>query len=160
MGVLRIDHPDIEEFIRCKQNTSKLTNFNISVAVTDEFMGCLRTGQPFELKWGGRVYRTVDAKALWSEIMRSTWDYAEPGVLFIDTMNKMNNLNYCETLAATNPCAEQPLPPDGACLLGSFNLVKYLQDTGNSPWEDGTKEYSFNYSQFKADIPPRCPSYG
>jgi ribonucleoside-diphosphate reductase alpha chain len=152
MGVLRIDHPDIEEFIRCKQNTNRLTNFNISVGVTDEFMACLREGTPFPLRWGGRVYRLVDAKALWAEIMRATWDYAEPGVLFIDTMNKMNNLNYCEVLAATNPCAEQPLPPNGACLLGSFNLVKYLHQEGGIHAEQDDP-WSFDHKLFEADIP-------
>jgi len=126
MGVLRIDHPDIEEFITCKQNSHGLTNFNISIAITDEFMVAVEEGTAFHLKFGGRVYKTVDARALWDKIMRSTWEWAEPGVLFIDTINRMNNLWYCETIAATNPCAEQPLPPNGACLLGSFNLVKYI----------------------------------
>ena len=147
MGVLRIDHPDIEEFIRAKQNTTKLTNFNISVGVTDEFMDCLKNDKPFSLRWGGRVYRQVSAKALWSELMRSTWDYAEPGVLFIDTINRMNNLAYCEELAATNPCAEQPLPPNGACLLGSFNLVRYLKITALRPY------WQFDYEKFISDIP-------
>jgi ribonucleoside-diphosphate reductase alpha chain len=160
MGVLRIDHPDIEEFVRCKQNTNRLTNFNISVGVTDEFMVALRTGASFDLRWGGRKYKSISSTALWNEIMRATWDYAEPGVLFIDTMNKMNNLNYCETLAATNPCAEQPLPPDGACLLGSFNLVKYVipkmvvepvTDEGLGPeYQDG---WEFDHELFESDIP-------
>lgn len=144
MGVLRIDHPDIEEFIEAKQNDSRLTNFNISVAVTDEFMDRLRDGDPFPLRFGSRVYRSVDPRALWDKLMRATWDWAEPGVIFIDTMNKKNNLWYCETIAATNPCAEQPLPPYGACLLGSFNLVKYV---------DGFKDiWSFNFDQFIEDI--------
>lgn len=146
MGVLRIDHPDIEEFIRAKQNTNKLTNFNISIAVTDAFMQALSVGGTFDLAWGGRTYKTVSAPALWAEIMRATWEYAEPGVLFIDTINKTNNLAYCETLAATNPCAEQPLPPNGACLLGSFNLVKYLLN-------DPMYGPRFDYHKFKEDIP-------
>lgn len=104
MGVLRVDHPDIEEFLHAKQNTDKLTGFNISIAVTDEFMEAAMTGRTFYLRWGGEVYKEVDAAALWESIMRSTWDWAEPGVLFIDTINNMNNLWYCETLAATNPC--------------------------------------------------------
>ena len=145
MGVLRIDHPDVEEFIRAKQNSNKLTNFNISVAVTDEFMEALRQDTTFDLKWGGRVYKTVSASALWSEIMRATWEYAEPGVLFIDQINQMNNLWYAETLASTNPCAEQPLPPNGACLLGSFNLVKYLKK------EDD--KYKLNGQKLWGDIP-------
>ena len=145
MAVLRVDHPDIEEFIRSKQNSTNLTNFNISVGVTDEFMAAVENDTSFDLKFDGRIYKTVRATALWNEIMRSTWDWAEPGVLFIDTINKMNNLWYCETIAATNPCAEQPLPPNGACLLGSFNLVKYVEEI-----EDG---YKFNLNRMIADIP-------
>lgn len=128
MGVLRIDHPDIEQFITAKQNSTSLTGFNISVGVTDEFMRCLKEERPFPLTYEGKVYKEVDPVALWDMIMRSTWDWAEPGVLFIDTINKMNNLHYCETIAATNPCGEQPLPAYGACLLGSFNLTKYVWD--------------------------------
>ena len=126
MGVLRIDHPDIEEFVRAKQNNKALTNFNISVAVTDKFMKALKSGDTFDLVWEGKVVKTIDPSLLWDEIMRGTWDYAEPGVLFIDTINKENNLSYCETISATNPCGEQPLPPYGACLLGSWNCTKYV----------------------------------
>lgn len=104
MGVLRVDHPDIEEFIRAKQNTDKLTGFNISIGVTDEFMRAVKSGTSFDLRWEGRVYKTVDAKILWETIMRSTWDWAEPGVIFLDTVNRMNNLSYCEKIVATNPC--------------------------------------------------------
>ena len=143
MGVLRIDHPDIEEFIRAKQNDGRLKNFNISVAVTDAFMEALENDEAFDLVWEGKVVDTIDPSALWDEIMRATWEWAEPGVLFIDTINQHNNLNYCETIAATNPCGEQPLPPYGACLLGSFNLVKYI--------DNDYKE--FNWDQFKHDIP-------
>lgn len=145
MGVLRVDHPDIEEFIRAKQNTTNLTNFNVSVGVTDDFMEAVEKDTFFDLTWGGRKYRSIRARALWDTIMRSTWDWAEPGVLFIDTINTYNNLWYCETIAATNPCAEQPLPPNGACLLGSFNLVKYLRLDGN--------DFTFDWDQFRADIP-------
>lgn len=126
MGVLRVDHPDIEDFIRAKHDQHTLSGFNMSIAITDEFMECLDSGKPFPLQWGGQQYREVDAAALWDSIMRSTWDWAEPGVLFIDTINRMNNLWYCEKIAATNPCGEQPLPPYGACLLGSFNATRYL----------------------------------
>ncbi len=147
MGVLRVDHPDIEEFIHAKQNATALTGFNISVAVTDEFMECIEGGLPFALRWGGEVYKEIDARALWDMIMRSTWDWAEPGVIFIDTINRMNNLWYCETIAATNPCGEQPLPPYGACLLGSFNLPQYLTRTG-------IQAYRFNFDQFAQDIGP------
>ena len=142
MAVLRVDHPDIEEFVRCKQNSVALTQFNISIGITDEFMMAVINNTEFELKFEGRVYKRVSAVALWDEIMRSTWDWAEPGVLFIDTINQWNNLGYIERIAATNPCAEQPLPPYGACLLGSFNLVKYVLLNGE-----------FDYAQLRADIP-------
>jgi len=133
MGILRVDHPDIEEFIHAKQNDNKLSRFNLSIAVTDEFMGAVDGGSLFPLRFEGEVYRLVNARALWETIMRSTWDWAEPGVVFIDTINKENNLQYCETIAATNPCSEQPLPPFGACLLGSFNLVRYLRHRKGKP---------------------------
>ncbi len=126
MGVLRIDHPDIVEFIHAKSVANALTGFNVSVAVTDEFMECLEVGKPFTLRFAGQPIREIDPLQLWDTLMRNTWDYAEPGVLFIDTISKYNNLWYCENIAATNPCGEQPLPPFGACLLGSFNLPAYL----------------------------------
>ena len=144
MGVLRIDHPDVELFIRAKRNEDQLRGFNISVGVTDAFMEALdQEDDSFDLVFEGRVYRTVSARKLWDEIMRSTWDWAEPGVLFIDRINADNNLWYCETIAATNPCGEQPLPPHGACLLGSFNLTQYVLED----------EAQFDWDQFKSDIP-------
>ena len=146
MGVLSVHHPDIEEFIRAKQNTSSLTNFNVSIGITDDFMEAVEANAGFDLVWGGKKYRTINARNLWNEIMRSTWDWAEPGVLFIDRINEMNNLWYCETIAATNPCAEQPLPPNGACLLGSFNLVRYIK-------LDEEDELCFDLKQFSLDIP-------
>ena len=145
MGVLRVDHPDIEEFVTAKNNMTELTDFNISVGVTDKFMTAVKDGTDFDLVFNGEVRKTVDARALWDKIMRSTWDWAEPGILFIDRINKKNNLHYCETIAATNPCGEQPLPPNGACLLGSFNLVKYVIE------HDG--KYVFNMNQLRNDIP-------
>jgi len=150
MGVLRVDHPDIEEFIKAKNNSTTLTQFNVSVGITDEFMDAVIHDKMFDLKFEGKRYKTVRARYLWDEILRSTWDWAEPGVLFIDTINKKNNLGYCETIAATNPCGEQPLPPYGACLLGSFNLVKYIywQHAGES------SGYTFDYEQLKHDIAP------
>lgn len=151
MGVLRVDHPDIEAFINAKHNEDQLTGFNLSVAITDEFMECLASGKPFALKWGGQTYQEVDAAALWDNIMRSTWDWAEPGVLFIDTINRMNNLWYCETITATNPCAEQPLPPYGACLLGSFNVVKYL--TPKTLYVVGGPRYELDWDKLAADVP-------
>ena len=146
MGVLRVDHPDIEEFIRAKNNSTDLTQFNISVGVTDEFMEAVQSDSDFDLKFDGRVYKTVRAKALWDDILRSTWDWAEPGILFIDRINQKNNLWYCEYIAATNPCGEQPLPPYGACLLGSLNLTQYV-----GILEDGTRV--FNYELLVHDLP-------
>lgn len=151
MGVLRVDHPDIEEFVHAKQNSTTLTNFNISIAITDRFMECLASGEEFPLTWGGEIYRMIDPQALWEQIMRSTWDWAEPGVLFIDRINEMNNLYYCETISATNPCAEQPLPPFGACLLGSFNLTKYMRPI--NPGAKGPGSFNFNTELLRADIP-------
>lgn len=174
MGVMRIDHPDVLDFVHSKQpsteqralwraiesmpagperdgawwalqQTLKLTGFNISLAISDEFMEAKYAGKNFDLRFNGRVYNTIDPNELWESVMRSTWDWAEPGVLFIDTINKMNNLYYCETIAATNPCGEQPLPPFGACLLGSFNLPRYLVRTLMG-WE-------FDWDLFRADIP-------
>lgn len=147
MGVLRVDHPDIEEFVESKQNTHNLTQFNISIGVTDAFMDAVINDKMFDLVFDGRVHKTIRAKALWDKILRSTWDWAEPGILFIDRINKKNNLWYAETIAATNPCGEQPLPPYGACLLGSWNLVKYVYKDENGKWQ-------FNYDQLIHDIPP------
>ena len=149
MAVLRVDHPDIETFIRAKNNSTELTQFNMSVGVTDEFMQAVKDDTDFDLVFEGQVYRTVSATALWDDILRSTWDWAEPGILFIDRINKKNNLHYCETIAATNPCGEQPLPPNGACLLGSFNLVKYVKHNGIQSGDIAT----FDYEKLKADIP-------
>jgi len=137
MAVLRIDHPDIMEFIRCKQNENRLNGFNISIGVTDEFMRALEKDDMFSLKFRGRAYGKIKAKPLWEMVMQSNWDWSEPGVLFIDRINEMNNLWYCETINATNPCGEQPLPAYGACLLGSFNLAAYLV-----PSESAVGEYN------------------
>jgi ribonucleoside-diphosphate reductase alpha chain len=145
MGVLRVDHPDIEKYIRAKNNSTDLTGFNISVGVTDAFMEAVKTNSQFDLVFEDRVYSTVNARALWDDILRSTWDWAEPGILFIDRINRKNNLHYCEKIVATNPCGEQPLPPYGACLLGSFNLTKYVVQY------DG--KYVFNMNMLKTDIP-------
>lgn len=156
MAVLPINHPDIETYIKAKQpspqvqvlwdmvaemdddnpekglstmalqQTLKLTGFNLSIAVYDKFMEHLATGKPYPLEFQGRKFRDIDPVALWDSIMRSTWDWAEPGALFMDTINRMNNLYYCEVIAAPNPCAEQPGPANMACLLGAFNMVKYV----------------------------------
>lgn len=147
MGILRVDHPDIEEFIHAKQNNHRLTGFNISVAITDEFMQAVIADTDFTLRFDNTNYRTVHARTLWNALMRSTYDWAEPGVIFIDRINEMNNLWYCEQIRATNPCGEQPLPPFGACLLGSFNLTQYL----SGPNIEG--KYTFDWEKFYLDIP-------
>ncbi len=132
MACLRVDHPDIEDFITAKRTPGRLSNFNLSVLASDAFMAAVAADADWQLMFGGVTYRTVKAKALWDTIMRSTYNYAEPGVIFIDRINQQNNLGYCETISATNPCGEQPLPPYGACLLGSINLAKLIRN----PFED------------------------
>lgn len=146
MAAMRVDHPDIEEYVRAKQNRDKLTTLNTSVGITDAFMQAVRYDKPFNLVFEGKTYKTIRALDLWEEIMRSTWNWAEPGVLFIDRINDMNNLYYCENITTTNPCGEQPLPPNGACLLGSLNLVRYIHQC-----MDGA--YWFNWGQFRRDMP-------
>jgi ribonucleoside-diphosphate reductase alpha chain len=126
MATLRCDHPDIEAFVDAKSDAARLRNFNLSVLVTDAFIAAVRNGAPWNLVFDGKVYRTIEARALWDRIMRATYDYAEPGVVFIDRINAENNLAYCEEISCTNPCGEQPLPPYGACLLGSINLARLI----------------------------------
>jgi ribonucleoside-diphosphate reductase alpha chain len=128
MATLRCDHPDIEAFVDAKADPARLRNFNLSVLVTDAFIAAVRSGAPWDLVFEGKVYRTVDARTLWDRIMRATYDYAEPGVVFIDRINAENNLSYCETIYSTNPCGEEPLPPYGACLLGSINLARLIEE--------------------------------
>ena len=148
MGVMRVDHPDVEEFINAK-NDGSLSNFNMSVAVTDAFMRAVEADgmfdlvhsvQPFDDTGHGQrvdgawIYKTVRARYLWNQIMQSTSDHAEPGVIFIDRVNRDNNLSYCETIAASNPCGEQFLPAYGCCDLGSMNLTRFIADPfGDAP---------------------------
>ncbi len=127
MGILRCDHPDIEEFISAKRANARLQMFNLSVAITEKFIQAVRADADWDLLFKGKVYKTIRARALWNQIMQSTYDYAEPGFILIDRINQLNNLYYCEEICATNPCGEQPLPPYGACLLGSINLPKFVR---------------------------------
>ncbi|MHC8508621.1 MAG: adenosylcobalamin-dependent ribonucleoside-diphosphate reductase [Rhodospirillales bacterium] len=128
MAVMRCDHPDIEAFIEAKRAPGRLRMFNLSVLVTDAFMQAVKEDAAWELTFGGTAYKSLPARELWDKIMRATYAYAEPGVIFIDRINRLNNLNYCETIHATNPCGEQPLPPYGACLLGSVNLARMVEN--------------------------------
>ena len=129
MATMRCDHPDIEGFIEAKRDPARLRMFNLSVLITDPFMAAVKADGPWDLAFEGKVYRTLPARDLWNRIMQSTFEFAEPGVIFIDRINAMNNLNYCETIAATNPCGEQPLPPYGACLLGSINMATLVTNS-------------------------------
>ena len=133
MATLRCDHPDIEGFIEAKLEPGRLRMFNLSVLVTDAFMKAVEENAPWELSFGGAdgaktTWKVLPARELWDKIMRATYAYAEPGVIFIDRINRRNNLYYCEEITATNPCGEQPLPPYGACLLGSINLASLVDE--------------------------------
>ncbi len=133
MGCLRIDHPDIEAFIDAKRDGARLRNFNLSVLVSDAFMAALAADADWPLVFEGQAMGSVRAADLWRRLMRATFDAAEPGVIFIDRVNALNNLAYCETILASNPCGEQMLPPYGACLLGSINLARLVA----TPFRDG-----------------------
>ena len=146
MATLRCDHPDIEDFIVAKQDPARLRMFNLSVLVTDPFMAAVRDDTDWDLVFDGKPVRTVRARDLWDRIMRATYDYAEPGVIFIDRINALNNLSYCETISATNPCGEQPPPPYGACLLGSINLARLVRD----PFDDTARMDEEELSQLVA----------
>ena len=135
MGCLRIDHPDIEDFIDAKRDPARFRNFNLSVLVTDGFMSALGSDDEWPLMFDGETIRTVRARELWERLMRSTYDVAEPGVIFIDRVNTQNNLAHCEAISASNPCGEQMLPPYGACLLGSINLARLV----DRPFEAGAR---------------------
>ncbi|HVH73392.1 MAG TPA: adenosylcobalamin-dependent ribonucleoside-diphosphate reductase [Stellaceae bacterium] len=128
MATLRCDHPDIEAFVEAKHEPGRLRMFNLSVLVTDAFMQAVEENAPWQLAFDGTAWKVLPARELWDKIMRATYAYAEPGVIFIDRINRSNNLHYCETITSTNPCGEQPLPPYGACLLGSINLARLVLD--------------------------------
>src|SRR5260221_4084680 len=128
MATLRCDHPDIEAFVEAKKEPGRLRMFNLSVLVTDAFMQAVEENASWQLTFNGTVHHSLPARALWGKIMRATYAYAEPGVIFIDRINHRNPLYYCEEISATNPCGEQPLPPYGACLLGSINLASLVVD--------------------------------
>lgn len=145
MGIMDVWHPDIEAFIDAKMIKDAYRQFNLSVGVTDDFMRCVEANQSWRLSFAGRTYKEIPARYLWEKITKNAYYSAEPGVIFIDRLNSHNNLHYCESIEATNPCSEQPLPPYGLCLLGSFNLVAYLY-----PSTEG--RFSFNYSTFIEDI--------
>jgi ribonucleoside-diphosphate reductase alpha chain len=132
MATMRCDHPDIESFIDAKQEPGRLRMFNLSVLVTDAFMQAVKEDASWELTFKGVTHKSLPARDLWNRIMRATYAYAEPGVIFIDRINRLNNLWYCEAINSTNPCGEQPLPPYGVCLLGSVNLARLVE----RPFED------------------------
>ncbi|WP_096702732.1 adenosylcobalamin-dependent ribonucleoside-diphosphate reductase [Magnetospirillum sp. 15-1] len=135
MATMRCDHPDIEAFIDAKREAGRLRMFNLSVLVTDPFMQAVKEDTSWELTFKGVTYKSLPARELWNKIMRATYSYAEPGVIFIDRINRLNNLSYCEDIHATNPCGEQPLPAYGVCLLGSINLARLV----DKPFEDAAR---------------------
>jgi ribonucleoside-diphosphate reductase alpha chain len=145
MGTLRCDHPDILEFIHAKRDPLRLRNFNVSVLVTDALIRAVKSDNEFALKFNDKVYKHIRAKDLWDAILQNTYDFAEPGVIFIDRVNELNPARAIETIAATNPCGEQPLPPYGACLLGSMNLTKYIAN----PFKIDSE---FMHNEFNRDV--------
>ncbi|MEX2616833.1 MAG: adenosylcobalamin-dependent ribonucleoside-diphosphate reductase [Alphaproteobacteria bacterium] len=142
MATMRCDHPDIEAFIDAKRDPGKLRMFNLSVLVTDAFIRAVKEDAGWDLRFDGAVYKSLRARALWDRIMHATYAYAEPGVVFIDRINERNNLHYCEAISATNPCGEQPLPPYGACDLGSINLARLIESpfTAEARLDEGELE--------------------
>lgn len=152
MGIMNVDHPDIEAFIDAKMERNAYRQFNFSVGVSDKFMEAISNSADWDLVHNGHVYKTIDAGILWEKITKNAYYSAEPGVIFIDRLNSHNNLHYCEHIEATNPCSEQPLPPYGLCLLGSFNLVAYLQRID-------ANQISFNYPAYVEDIKTFVEAY-
>lgn len=144
MGIMDVSHPDVMDFITAKKGleNEELTKFNISVAISDEFLGAVKRGEDWTFKFDGKEYGTRPAQEVMDAITKNAYDYAEPGVIFIDRVNEWNNLKYCEDVRACNPCGEQPLGPYGACLLGSFNLTQYVGE-----------HRRFDFDRFAQDIP-------
>lgn len=151
MGIMNVDHPDIEAFIDAKMSKDAYRQFNLSVGITDSFMQSVADDKMWRLSFNNQTYKEVSARYLWEKITRNAYESAEPGILFIDRFNQTNNLYYCEHIEATNPCAEQPLPPYGLCTLGSFNLVGYIYDN--------KEEIGFNHECFKQDIHTMVEAY-
>lgn len=152
MGILNVSHPDIEAFIDAKLAKGRFRHFNLSVGVTDDFMHSVREDKDWQLSFGGKVYKELSARFLWEKIVRNAYNSAEPGVIFIDRLNNKNNLYYIEHMEATNPCAEQPLPPYGLCTLGSFNYAGYVVGLPN-----GT--FGFNFDALKRDVHAAVEAY-
>jgi ribonucleoside-diphosphate reductase alpha chain len=141
MATFDVSHPDVLEFIRAKRESGRLRQFNLSLLISDEFMRAVESGGDWQLVFGGKVYKTLPARRIWDAIMSSNYDFAEPGFILVDRVNEMNNNWFCESIRATNPCGEQPLPPNGSCLLGSVNLTRFVID----PF---TEEASFHWQRF------------
>ena len=138
MLALRIDHPDIEDFITIKNDTSrtKVQYANISVLITHEFMQAVFADEDFDLRWGGKVFRTVRARDLWNRIIANAHASAEPGIIFWDTMREYHNVEYANPLVSTNPCGEQPLAAYTACNLGNLNLVQFVREDGRFDFDE------------------------
>lgn len=151
MGILNVSHPDIEKFVDAKMEAGRLTSFNISVGITDAFMAAVACDGMWNLVFEGKHYKTISARYLWEKILKNAYESAEPGIVFLDRFNQMNNLWYCEHIEATNPCSEQPLPPYGLCTLGSFNLTQYLIRT-NIAMSENIVHWEFDFDKFKQDI--------
>lgn len=145
MATMHVTHPDIMEFVTAKQDLKRLRYFNLSVLITDEFINAVKNNDPWNLIWNNKIHSTINAQELWNVIMESNYNYAEPGFILIDRINKFNNLWFCEDIEATNPCGEQPLPPNGACLLGSLNLTKFV----NNPF---TENSYFDFNKFTSIV--------
>lgn len=150
IGVLRVDHPDIFEFIAAKREQGVLTQFNISVGITQKFLDAVRDDSDFDLVFNGKVYQTVKAKDIWKKLTESAWLYNDPGLLFIDEVNKYNNGWYLYDIGSTNPCGEIPLPENGVCCLGNINLTQFIKtpfSQASTDWQD-----NFDFEAYETTI--------